>query len=223
MARINSVERLVELIPEPSPVASAKLLDRLDEQATEFIRRSPFLLLATDGEAGLDVSPKGDDPGFVEIVDARTLLIPERPGNQLKMGLRNILANGRIGLIFLCPATGDAVRVSGRASLHDDLDLCARLSSHGKDAILVIRVEIERAFFHCPRAILRAQLWQPRKLGRADAHQDRGDHRQGHGQARDRRNHRAHIGRTQRRSVDLNLAAHLLRQGAAAGGERLAQ
>jgi uncharacterized protein len=165
VARIETLERLTELIPEPSPVASAKLLDRLDEQAMEFIRRSPFLLLATDGEAGLDVSPKGDDPGFVEIVDERTLLIPERPGNQLKMGLRNILANGRIGLIFLCPATGDAVRVSGRASLHDDPELCQRLSSHGRPAILAIKVEIERAFFHCPRAILRAQLWKPEIWG----------------------------------------------------------
>ncbi|MGE3691959.1 MAG: MSMEG_1061 family FMN-dependent PPOX-type flavoprotein [Novosphingobium sp.] len=165
MALIDSLERLTELIPEPSPVASAKLLDRLDEQASEFIRHSPFLLLATDGAAGLDVSPKGDDPGFVEVVDAHTLLIPERPGNQLKMGLRNILANGRIGLIFLCPATGDAVRVSGRASLHDDPDLCQRLASHGRDAILVIKVDIERAFFHCPRAILRARLWKPETWG----------------------------------------------------------
>lgn len=165
MAQIETIERLTELIPDPSPVASAKLLDRLDEQAAAFIRRSPFLLMATDSEQGLDVSPKGDDPGFVEVVDERTLLIPERPGNQLKMGLRNILANGRIGLIFLCPATGDAVRVSGRASLHDDLDLCRSLRSHGKDAILVIRVEIERAFFHCPRAILRAQLWKPESWG----------------------------------------------------------
>lgn len=165
MARIVTIERLIEIIPEPSPVASAKLMDCLDDQAMAFIRRSPFLLLATDSEAGLDVSPKGDDPGFVEIVDARTLLIPERPGNQLKMGLRNILANGRIGLIFLCPATGDAVRVSGRASLHDDADLCGRLSSHGRPAILVMKVEIERAFFHCPRAILRAQLWKPESWG----------------------------------------------------------
>lgn len=165
MARIQSFERLVELIPEPSPVASAKLLDHLDEQASAFIARSPFLLLATESETGLDISPKGDDPGFVEIVHSRCLLIPERSGNQLKMGLRNILANGRIGLMFLCPPTGDALRVSGRAALHDDRDICERLSAHGKSAILAIRVEIERAFFHCPRAILRAGLWKPETWG----------------------------------------------------------
>ncbi|HMP56198.1 MAG TPA: pyridoxamine 5'-phosphate oxidase family protein, partial [Novosphingobium sp.] len=109
--------------------------------------------------------PKGDEPGFVEIIDDHTLLIPERPGNQLKMGLRNILNNGRIGLIFLCPATGDAVRVSGTATLDDDPELCARLSSHGRPAILVIQVAVERAFFHCPRAILRAKLWKPESWG----------------------------------------------------------
>ena len=165
MAQIQTIERLTELIPDPSPVASAKLLDRLDEQASAFIARSPFLLLATESDAGLEISLKGDDPGFVEIVDPRCLLIPERPGNQLKMGLRNILANGRIGLLFLCPATGDALRVTGRATLHDDPALCERLTSHGKAAILVIRVEIERAFFHCPRAILRAGLWRPESWG----------------------------------------------------------
>jgi PPOX class probable FMN-dependent enzyme len=165
MARIDTIKRLVELIPEPSPVASAKLLDHLDEQAMAFVTRSPFVLMATESEAGLEISPKGDDPGFAEIVDAKCLLLPERPGNQLKMGLRNILANGRIGLMFLCPATGDALRVTGRATLHDDPALCERLASHGKPAILAIRVEIERAFFHCPRAILRAGLWKPETWG----------------------------------------------------------
>lgn len=86
--------------------------------------------------------------------------MPERNGNQLKMGLRNILANGRIGLMFFRPATGDVLRVVGRAELFDDSDLCERLTSHGKPAILAIRVAIDRAFFHCPRAILRAQLWK---------------------------------------------------------------
>lgn len=160
MAKIASLDRLVEIIPDPSPVASAKVLDHLDEQALEFMARSPFIVMATDGEAGLDLSPKGDDPGFVHVLDDRTLLVPERNGNQLKMGLRNILANGRIGLMFFRPATGDVLRVCGRAELFDDADLCERLSSHGKPAVVAIRVAIDRAFFHCPRAILRAQLWK---------------------------------------------------------------
>ena len=161
MAQIKSLERLTEIIPDPSAIAGAKVLDHLDEQALAFIARSPFVIMATDGEAGLDLSPKGDEPGFVHVLDKRTLLVPERNGNQLKMGLRNILANGRIGLMFFRPATGDVLRVVGRAEIFDDADLCQRLSSHGKPAILAIRVGADRAFFHCPRAVLRAQLWRP--------------------------------------------------------------
>jgi len=161
MARIESIGRLTELIPDAGPIAAAKVLDHLDDQALAFIARSPFLVMATDNGAGLDLSPKGDDPGFVNVLDAKTLLVPERNGNQLKMGLQNILANGRIGLMFFRPATGDVLRVVGRAELFDDAEMCARLTSHGKAAILAIRVSIEKAFFHCPRAILRAQLWKP--------------------------------------------------------------
>ncbi len=161
VANVTTTERLSEIIPDPSEIAAAKVLDHLDDQALTFIERSPFLIMATDGDAGLDLSPKGDDPGFVHIIDDKTLLFPERNGNQLKMGLRNIIANGRIGLIFIRPGTGDMLRVMGKASIHDDADLCAQMTSHGKPALLVIRVAIERTFFHCPRAILRSQLWKP--------------------------------------------------------------
>ncbi len=150
---------MTALIPDPSAIAGAKVLDHLDEQALAFIARSPFLVMATENETGLDLSPKGDDPGFVHVLDDKTLLVPERNGNQLKMGLRNILANSRIGLMFFRPATGDVLRLIGRAQLFDDPELCARLTSPGKATILAIRVAIDRAFFHCPRAILRAQLW----------------------------------------------------------------
>ena len=161
MSKIDSIARLTELIPDPSAIAAAKVLDHLDDQALEFIARSPFLIMATENETGIDLSPKGDDPGFVHVPDSKTLLVPERNGNQLKMGLRNLLTNGRIGLMFFRPATGDVLRAVGRAELFDDADLCERLTSHGKPAILAIRVTIERVFFHCPRAILRAQLWKP--------------------------------------------------------------
>jgi uncharacterized protein len=174
MAQISSVGRLREIIPDPSAIAAAKVLDHLDGQALAFIARSPFLIMATENESGLDLSPKGDDPGFVHVLDNKTVLVPERNGNQLKMGLRNILANGRIGLMFFRPATGDVLRIVGRAGLFDDADLCERLASHGKPALLAIRIAIDRAFFHCPRAILRAQLWKaeswdapsPVKMGR---------------------------------------------------------
>ncbi len=165
MAQITTLDHLTSIIPDPSPRAGAKVLDHLDDQALAFIAQSPFLMLATEGLDGIEVSPKGDKPGFVTVLDSKTLLIPERTGNQLKMGLRNILDNSRIALIFLCPVTGDAVRVSGIATLHDDIDLCQRLAVEGKPAKLVIRVAVERSFFHCPKAILRSNLWKPETWG----------------------------------------------------------
>ncbi|MBU6266825.1 MAG: pyridoxamine 5'-phosphate oxidase family protein [Sphingomonadales bacterium] len=167
MARIETAAQLAGIIPDASPRAAAKILDRLDDQAIAFIARSPFVLIGTEGPDGIEISPKGDRAGFVEIADSRTLLIPERPGNQLKMGLTNILTNGRISLLFLCPPTHDTVRVTGTATLHDDADTCARHAMGGKPALLMIRVAIERAFFHCSRPILRAGLWNPDSWGEA--------------------------------------------------------
>ncbi len=165
MAQIETLEQLAAIIPDASPRAGLKVLDHLDDQALAYIARSPFLFIGTEGPDGIDISPKGDAPGFVEVVDERTLLIPERPGNQLKMGLRNMLANGRISLIFLCPPTNDTVRVTGTVTLLDDADLCQRHAMGGKPALLMMRVSIERAFFHCSRPILRAGLWKPETWG----------------------------------------------------------
>lgn len=161
MAQIRTLEQLRVLIPEPGPKAAAKIGDRLDEQSVAFIRRSPFLVVATLGSWGLEVSPKGDDPGFVEIADDRTLLIPERKGNQLAVSLGNILDHPRVGLMFFRPATYEVLRVSGRAELLDDADLCERLPARGEPAILVTRVHVDRTAFHCVRSAKRAKLWEP--------------------------------------------------------------
>lgn len=161
MARIHTLEQLRAIIPDPGAKAGAKLRDRLCEQGVAFLRDSPFLMMATVGPWGLEVSQKGDEPGFVERVDDRTLLIPERNGNQLALGLGNILADPRVGLAFLRPGTDEVLRVSGRASLLDDADVCERLSARGQRAVLAIRVEIDRAAFHCVRSARRAGLWQP--------------------------------------------------------------
>ena len=165
MARIETPQQLAAIIPDPSPRAGLKVLDHLDDQALAYIARSPFLFIGTEGPDGIEISPKGDAPGFVEVVDERTLLIPERPGNQLKMGLRNMIANGRISLLFLCPPTNDTLRVTGTVTLLDDADLCERHAMGGKPALLMMNVAIERAFFHCSRPILRAGLWQPETWG----------------------------------------------------------
>ena len=164
MAHITSVAQLRERLPEPTGPTKLKVRDHLDEQSIAFIGRSPFLLLSTVDEVGaVEVSPKGDEPGFVHVLDKNTLLIPDRKGNNLAFGHINILSNPNIGLIFLLPGTGETLRVSGRATLHDDPDLCARLSARGAPAKLVMKVDVLRAYFHCARSIVRASLWQPER------------------------------------------------------------
>ena len=161
MAQIGSIERLRELIPDPGPRASAKLRDQLCEQGLAFVARCPFVAIATSGTWGLEISQKGDDPGFIEAVDAKTLLIPERNGNGIALGLGNMLADPRVGLMLMRPATDEILRISGRATLLDDAELCARMAMRDKPAVLAIRIDIDRAAFHCVRSARRAGLWQP--------------------------------------------------------------
>lgn len=161
MARIETLERLRELIPEANPIVAAKILDHLDEQARAFMSQSSFLIMATEGASGIELSPKGDDPGFIDIESSKTILIPERRGNRMALGLHNILLNGRVGLAIFRPATWEVLRVVGSAELRDDDEICKRLSARSQPAILAIRVHIERAYFHCARSLRRAKLWNP--------------------------------------------------------------
>jgi uncharacterized protein len=160
--RIETVAQLQALIGEPNPMTPKKLFSALDDAAIDFIRRSPFLVLATaDAQGNEDASPKGDGPGFVAVEDARTLLIPERKGNRLMFSLRNILANPQVGIIFLVPGTDETFRVNGTATLTDDPDLLVRLTARGAPALLAIRVTVRECFFHCAKAFIRSQLWKP--------------------------------------------------------------
>jgi PPOX class probable FMN-dependent enzyme len=163
MARLTSTADLRRIISEPRKTTRAKILDALDEQSIDFLKRCPFALVGTTAADGtIEVSPKGDEPGFIRVEDPKTLLIPERVGNNLAFGLSNILATGKIGLIALVPATGETLRVSGTAEIFDDADLVASLSSLGKPALLATRVHIEHCYFHCARSIVRAKLWDPK-------------------------------------------------------------
>jgi PPOX class probable FMN-dependent enzyme len=160
--RIETVAQLQALIGEPNPLTPKKLLSALDEAATDFIGRSPFIVLATaDADGNQDASPKGDGPGFVAVEDERTIVIPERKGNRLMFSLRNILANPRVGIIFLVPGTDETFRVNGSAELTADPDLLVRLSARGAPALLAIRVKVQECFFHCAKAFIRSQLWKP--------------------------------------------------------------
>jgi PPOX class probable FMN-dependent enzyme len=162
MARLTSIADLRRILPEPRPTTRAKILDALDEQSIDFLKRCPFALVGTTAPDGtIEVSPKGDEPGFIRVEDSRTLLIPERVGNNLAFGLSNILATGQIGLIALVPATGETLRISGTAELHDDPELRESLGSLGKPALLATRVHVKHCYFHCARSIVRAKLWDP--------------------------------------------------------------
>jgi uncharacterized protein len=162
MARLSSVADLRKILPDPRPTTKAKILDALDQQSIDFLKRCPFALVGTVSADGtIEVSPKGDEPGFIRVEDPSTLLIPERVGNNLAFGLSNMIANGKIGMICLVPATGETLRVSGTAEVYDDPELVAKLSSLGKPALLATRVRIQYCYFHCARSVVRAGLWKP--------------------------------------------------------------
>jgi len=162
MSQLRTVEQLRTVLPAPRETTKAKILSFLDEQAIDFLRTCPFGLMATAGRDGpIEVSPKGDEPGFVHVENEKTVLLPERAGNNLAFGLQNIIETGRIGMIFLRPRTGETLRLSGRAEIFDDADLLAGFAKSGRPALLAIRIHIERCYFHCARSVIRAHLWEP--------------------------------------------------------------
>lgn len=161
---VTSLARLREIIATPGEDAPAvrKQLARLDAHCAAFIAKSPFLLLATASADGrCDVSPRGDGPGFVLMLNACTLVIPDRPGNRRLDSFQNIIENPQVGLIFLVPNVEETLRANGRAWLSEDPELLARIEMQGKTPQLGIVVEVEEVYFHCARAFRRANLWEP--------------------------------------------------------------
>ncbi|MBC8991299.1 pyridoxamine 5'-phosphate oxidase family protein [Micromonospora chalcea] len=159
---ITSEAELRELIGTPMPRAAAKDRRTLHERDREWLAASPFCLIATAGADGTcDVSPKGDPPGFALVLDDTTIAIPERPGNRRADGYRNILANPHVGLIFLIPGRTDTLRINGRARLIADAPWFADMEVKGHRPVLAVEVAIEQIFYHCAKAFLRSELWQP--------------------------------------------------------------
>ena len=162
MAKLETLAALREIIGRPNEVVPLKVHRELNTRAIEFIGKSPIFMLATSDAAGRPtVSPKGDLPGFVQVEDSRTLLIPERKGNKLIFSLTHILENPHVGLIFLVPGTNETLRVQGTAELLDDADRRATLAARGSPALLITRVSITECYFHCAKAFLRSDLWKP--------------------------------------------------------------
>jgi PPOX class probable FMN-dependent enzyme len=159
---IETESALRGVIGTPSALVAGKVADRLNDIFREYIERSPFVCVATASpEGGLDVSPRGDPAGFVRILDERTLLIPERPGNKIADTLTNVIATGRIALLFLVPGVGDTFRVNGSARITDDPDLLDQSTVEGQTPKLGLVVTVEEAYTQCSKALVRSDLWNP--------------------------------------------------------------
>src|SRR5829696_1138660 len=162
--QITSIEQLEALYGLPSGPAVFKEIDHVNAQYRAFIEAAPFFVLATVGPEGLDCSPRGDEPGFVRVADERTLLIPDRRGNNRIDSLRNIVRDPRVSLLFLIPGVGETIRVIGRASVSTDPALLESFIFAGKTPRSVLIVTVESIYFQCSKAIIRSKLWDPARL-----------------------------------------------------------
>ena len=161
---VTSERELRELYGHPGERAVAKEQPVIDEHCREFITHAPFLVMGTAGADGrCDVSPKGDAPGFVQVLDEHHLVIPDRLGNNRLDGMCNVVENGHVGLIFFIPGREDTLRVNGRATIARDEALLDRLAVGGKRPVTALVVEVEQCFLHCARAFKRSGLWQPER------------------------------------------------------------
>jgi PPOX class probable FMN-dependent enzyme len=173
---VTSADGLAALYEQPTDRIATKDLDYVNAAGRAFIAASPFLVLATGSQQGLDCSPKGDRPGFVEVADdGRTLFIPDRRGNNRIDGLKNITEDPRIALIFFVPGANETYRVSGRARISADADLKRRFAVNGKEPATVTVVTVEQAFQHCPKALMRSNLWKAGSGGRPQSVPTLGD------------------------------------------------
>jgi PPOX class probable FMN-dependent enzyme len=158
---IRDIAALDALYGAPAGSSVAKEVGFLTSGYRALIEASPFLVLATCGPEGLDCSPRGDAPGFVRVVDEKTLLIPDRRGNNRIDSLRNIVQDPRVALLFLIPGMDETLRVNGRARISTNADLCASFAVDGKAPRTVLEISIDTVFFQCARALLRSRLWHP--------------------------------------------------------------
>lgn len=166
---IDSADGLRQRYADPSPRALRKQLGRLDGHCRRFVALSPFVVLATAGPGGdLDSSPRGGGPGFVRVVDDRTLWLPDAPGNNRLDSLTNVVATGRVGMLFLVPGIDETLRVNGAARVRDDPEALGAFEGERRPPRVVLEVAVEEAYLHCAKALMRAELWDP------GSRQDRG-------------------------------------------------
>lgn len=160
MNKITSILELESIYGPAVAGAKWKEIDHINQHYRQFIEKSPFLILATRGDNGIDCSPRGDAAGFVRVVNQRCLQIPDRRGNNRLDSLRNIIANPEVGIIFLIPNIGETIRVAGKAEILIDEALCDSFSVNAKPASSVLSITVEKAYFQCQKALVRSRLWQ---------------------------------------------------------------
>jgi PPOX class probable FMN-dependent enzyme len=159
---ISNLAELEALFPEEVyPPARFKETDRITSTYRALIEASPFCVIATSGPAGLDSSPRGDPKGFVRVVDEKTMIVPERRGNNRIDSLRNLVTDPRIAVLFLIPGVNETVRVMGRVTISADPDLCASFAMQGKPPRCVMVIAVEQVFYQCAKALVRSKLWDP--------------------------------------------------------------
>jgi PPOX class probable FMN-dependent enzyme len=159
---VTTVDELRSIVGEPDDYVAKKVKSRLSPTQRDWLAHSPLCFVATtDDKGAVDVSPKGDPPGFVHVIDDSTIAIPERPGNKRADGYLNVLSNPHVGTLFLVPGRGDTLRINGSARLLADADYFDAMIVKGKRPILALEIDIEEVFFHCAKAFLRSDTWDP--------------------------------------------------------------
>ncbi len=158
---VTTMDQLEAMYGEVFPPARVKEIDHINASYRAFIEAAPFFAMATGGPDGLDCSPRGDPAGFVRVHDEKTLMIPDRRGNNRIDSLRNLIDDPRVALLFLIPGCGETIRVNGRAAICTDPKLCRSFEMQGKVPRCVLVVTVERVYYQCPKAIVRSKLWDP--------------------------------------------------------------
>ena len=167
--RITDAAEVRALLGAPLGNQARKVIDHIDDHCRSWIARTPFIVISSiNGAGAMDVSPKGDLPGFVKVLDPRTLAIPDRPGNHRADTLLNVIENPSVGIVFMVPGRREVVRVSGTASIVRDPDLLDELAVNEKAPAFAIVVRVREAFFHCGKSMIRSGLWEPERWGSVD-------------------------------------------------------
>jgi uncharacterized protein len=159
LKKVTTIEELERLYGAPSQAAIVKEINYISDHYRAFIEKAPFVIVASSGPQGLDCSPRGDPAGFVRVRDRKTILIPDRRGNNRIDTLRNILSDPRVSLLFMIPGVGNTLRINGHAEIYADPALCAEFEMQGRAPRTVLLVTADSVYFQCPKALVRSRLW----------------------------------------------------------------